>query len=35
VVLASAPANSYSTAPAMVTAGAGALASLVDPAPSH
>ncbi len=34
VVLASAPARSYSTVPEVVTAGAGALASLVDPASS-
>ena len=34
VVLASAPADSYSTVPAVVTAGAGALAGLVDPAQS-
>ncbi len=33
VVLASAPADSYSTVPAVVTAGAGALAGLVGPAP--
>ncbi len=32
VVLASAPANSYSTVPAVVTAGASALAGLVGPA---
>lgn len=34
VVLASAPANSYSTVPAVVTAGAGALAGLVSATPS-
>jgi hypothetical protein len=34
VVLASAPADSYSTVPAVVTAGAGALAGLVGPAQS-
>ncbi len=34
VVLASAPANSYSTVPAVVTAGAGALAGLVSAATS-
>lgn len=34
VVLAAAPANSYSTLPTVVTAGAGALASLVGAAPS-
>ncbi len=34
IVLASAPAKSYSTVPAVVTAGARALANLVSPAPS-